>query len=119
MLIKLNHFYTEDIVKKNIDKIVLVDFHHKDPGHQEVIDELWSLLGSDKNIKDKIILVDADVDTKYQFYNVLYNLSLYEKPEVMYPYFLVTKNGNGHIVRGERSAQMIHDNIQRMVNIST
>ncbi len=83
--------------------------------HEKVISALKGLIGDDKRWYDQILYVDANADLKYEFYNILYDLSLLTQPTYNFPYFMVIKGGNGDIIRGDDSAQLIYDKIQEFL----
>lgn len=107
------HVY--DIIGSNPDKIILVDFFNDYKRHEEIIGQLMKIIGDDKRWYDQVIYVDVNSDLKYEFYHLLYDVDILTKPSVSYPYFLVVKNGDGDIIRGEDSAKLIYDNLMKRI----
>ena len=78
-----SNIHIEQIVDSNPDKLVLIDFHYKDPDHKDTIDEVWKMIGHDKTLIDDILLIDVNADLKYIFKNVMYDLNIYTQPDIM------------------------------------
>lgn len=107
-----------DLIDHYHDKIMIIDFYNKRGNHQQVIKDFKELINGDQKWYDNIVYVDVNADLKYEFYDALYDLSILTQPELHYPYYLVLKNGNGDMIRGEDSAQMIFDKVYEFLNAS-
>ncbi|CAI2372361.1 unnamed protein product [Moneuplotes crassus] len=105
-----------DLIEFYDDKILLIDFYTKRGNHEKVIKDLKTLIGDNQACYDQILYVDVNAELKYEFYNILYDLNLLMEPLNSFPYFLVLKGGQGDMITGEDSAQLIYTKVTQFLS---
>lgn len=108
-----DHVY--DLIDYYDDRILLIDFYTRKGNHEEVVSDLKALIGDNKKWYDQILYIDCNADLRYEFYNILYDLNLLTQPLNYFPNFLVLKKGQGDMIRGDDSAQLIYEKVLSML----
>ena len=100
-----------DLIERNPDNVYLFAFYIRGKDHEDVVANVESSLAGLKDVMDQITYVGVDASDDYQFKGILYDLAILDQSWVEYPYFLVIKDENGHLVNGPKSKDIIREKI--------
>ena len=108
-----------DLFEFNQDEIFVVSFFMKGDEHEKKVSELEQSFGDNKDVFDKIVYVQIDASDPYQYGGILYDLGINTATHHQFPFFLLLKDGNGQLVKGEKSVEIMHNIIEDMLKWKT
>ena len=100
-----------DLLEKDSSTIFFVAFYIVEGKHEEVLDKVETSLWSKREIFSQVSYVPVDANDDYQFHGILYDLGILYESHEEYPFFLIIKNMEGHIVKGPKASEIIRNTI--------
>ena len=103
-----------NLIETQKDKIFLFAFYINGKDHEKTVEQVENSLAGQKDVFEQVVYSTIRAEDEYQYKGILYDLDIFNEPFLKYPYFLVIKDDNGHLINGPESKDLIRSTIMEL-----